>query len=111
VVAAGLVAYADDDDRDRCDDDDRAPVTVIATGIPGANAIAPIGKQQLGSPFGEQGNPTFIATTAPGQVFDPARVLVASSSNFGAPVSRADEPTGAILSIDPRGGTVAVPAA
>jgi CxxC motif-containing protein (DUF1111 family) len=107
------MAYADDDHGrgGPGDDDGTAPITVIATGIPGAGAIAQINKQHLGSPFGEQGNPAFIATTAPGQIMDPIRLFVASSSNFGAPISNAAEPEGAILSVDPRGGTFAVPAA
>src|SRR4030095_11127051 len=33
---------------------------------------------------------------------DPARLLVASASNFGAPLAQPDSPAGAILSLDPR---------
>jgi hypothetical protein len=46
--------------------------------------------------------PEFAAFTRPGAVLDPARLLVASSSNFGAPLAQPDRPAGAILSLDPR---------
>jgi hypothetical protein len=39
--------------------------------------------------------------TAPGQVLDPARILVASRWNFGAQLARTDQQGGAVLSIDP----------
>ncbi len=64
----------------------------IAIGIPGAGAVARVG-EFLDGPFkGALG-------TAPGRVLDPRRVLVASTSNFGAPVWFLDP--GTILSIDP----------
>ncbi len=44
-------------------------------------------------------NRDFAATTRPNEVLDPTRLLVASTSNFGAPVARADWATGAILSL------------
>jgi hypothetical protein len=84
---------------------------VVATGIPGAGAIAQIGKFHTGGPFHD--NPAFAPSTQPGQVLDGRRLFVASSSNFGAPLARPLEAPGAILSIDVRGGTenpVAVPA-
>jgi hypothetical protein len=40
---------------------------------------------------------------------DPARVLIASSSNFGAPAALTNAAEGAVLSIDPAGKTMAVP--
>jgi len=84
---------------------------VVATGIPGAGAIAQIGKFHTGGPFHD--NPAFAPSTQPGQVLDGRRLFVASSSNFGAPLARPLEAPGAILSIDVSGGTenpVAVPA-
>ena len=80
---------------------------VVATGIPGAGAIAQIGTFQAGGPFHE--NPVLAANTQPGKVLDRTRLLVASSSNFGAPLARPDEATGAVLSIDISAGSLAVP--
>jgi hypothetical protein len=48
-------------------------------------------------------NPAFAAHTQPGQVLDPARLLVGSTSNFGEPLANADQLPGSFLSIDPRG--------
>src|SRR5262245_60451628 len=80
---------------------------VVATGIPGAGAIAQIGTFHLGGPFHD--NPTLSPATAPGEILDGNRLFVASSSNFGAPLARTDQAPGAILSIDVRGESVAVP--
>jgi hypothetical protein len=77
---------------------------VVAVGIPGAGAVSPVGTFHPGGPIHD--NPRFAAFTSPGEVLDPARVLVASSSNFGAPLARTDQPAGAILSLDPRGPDV-----
>ena len=38
----------------------------------------------------------------PGRVLDPVRILVGSTSNFGAPVAHFGQLTGSFLSIDPR---------
>lgn len=65
----------------------------IAIGIPGAGAVARIGDFLSGPLSG-------APWTASGQMLDPNRVLVASTSNFGASVW-IDDP-GTILSIDPR---------
>jgi hypothetical protein len=73
---------------------------VVAVGIPGAGAISPVGVFHPGGPIHDK--PEFAAFTAPGQVLDPQRILVASTSNFGAPLGQADLAPGAILSIDPR---------
>ena len=75
---------------------------VVATGIPGAGAIAQIGKFHTGGPFHD--NPAFAPSTAPGMVLDGRRLFVASSSNFGAPLARSTDAPGAILSIDVSGG-------
>jgi mono/diheme cytochrome c family protein len=81
--------------------------TVVATGIPGAGAITQVGTFQFGGPFHD--NPALSPATGPGQILDRQRLLVASSSNFGATLARPDEAPGAILSIDLSGGIVAVP--
>jgi hypothetical protein len=46
--------------------------------------------------------------TQPGQVLDPARILVSSMSNFGEPVALAGQLPGSFLSIDPRGAATLV---
>src|SRR5262245_2004684 len=74
---------------------------LVAVGIPGAGAVSAVGTFHPGSPI--QDNPAFRALTEPGAVLDPQRILVASTSNFGAPPARHDYPTGTILSIDSRG--------
>src|SRR5499426_4401943 len=76
---------------------------LVAVGIPGAGAVSAVGTFHPGSPI--QDNPAFRALTEPGAVLDPKRILVASTSNFGAPPARHDYPTGTILSIDSRGAT------
>ncbi len=74
---------------------------VIAAGIPGAGAVAQIGAFHAGGPVHDL--PVFAAYTVSGKILDPKRVMVASTSNFGAP--RIDGmPTGSLLSIDPNGG-------
>lgn len=76
---------------------------LVAVGIPGAGAVSAVGTFHPGSPIHD--NPAFRALTEPGAVLDPRRILVASTSNFGAPPARRDHPTGTILSIDSRGAT------
>src|SRR5689334_20285691 len=78
---------------------------IMATGIPGAGAIAQVGLFHKGGPFHD--NATFAAATQPSQVLDAKRLLVASSSNFGAPLARPTEAPGSILSIDISAGPVA----
>ena len=72
-----------------------AEVEVIATGIPGAGAICQVGTFHLGGPFPVR------AEVQPGAILAPERLLIASGSNFGAPLARADQAPGSILSIDP----------
>ena len=74
---------------------------LIAVGIPGAGAVSQVGTFHPGGPIYDK--PALRAFTRTGAVLDPARIFVGSSSNFGAPLARADQPAGAILSIDPRG--------
>lgn len=81
---------------------------VIATGIPGAGAVTEVGYFLTGSPLHDKS--TFVPFTAAGGVLAPTRVLVASTSNFGAPLARLNDPEGTILSIDPANDHLAVPA-
>ncbi len=84
---------------------------VVATGIPGASAITQVGAFHPGGPIHDK--PAFSPATQPGAILDPDRVLVASSSNFGAPLAPGGGAAGAILSIDPAAGAttpIAVPA-
>src|SRR5215510_1779692 len=53
---------------------------IVATGIPGASAIAQVGTFHTGGPFHDR--PAFAAETAPGHVLARARLFVASTSNF-----------------------------
>ena len=70
---------------------------LLATGIPGAGALSPVGTFHPGGPMHDKRD--FAATTRPGEVLDPTRLLVASTSNFGSPTARADWATGAVLSL------------
>lgn len=74
---------------------------LVAVGIPGAAAVSPVGTFLPGGPFHDI--PAFAAATRPGQILDPQRLLVTSDANFGAPLARADQAPGAILSLDPTG--------
>jgi hypothetical protein len=80
---------------------------VVASGVPGASAISPIGTFLPGSPINS--NPDLRALTEPGRVLDPTRIVVGSRSNFGAPKAHADQFEGSFLSIDPQGSGLAVP--
>jgi hypothetical protein len=94
--------------------------SVVATNIPGASAIAQIGQFVLPmAGYLEPGhctNPSPIPTkfaplgyTLPGAVLDPNRLLVGSTSNFGAPLPASGGQQGSFLSIDPKGaGTLVV---
>jgi hypothetical protein len=81
---------------------------VIAVGIPGASAVSPVGTFLPGGPIHD--NPALAAFTQPGRVLDPTRIVVGSSSNFGAPKANSDQPEGSFLSLDPDGENLAVPA-
>ena len=92
---------------------------VIAINIPGASAIAQIGQFVLPTAgYLEPGhctNPSpiptkFLRYTQSGQVLDPNRILVGSSSNFGASLATGVGQQGSFLSIDPTGmGALNVP--
>ena len=73
---------------------------VVAVGIPGAGVLSPVGTFHAGGPIHDKAN--FAAFTRPGAVLDPTRLLVASTSNLGAPLAQPDMPPGAILSLDLR---------
>jgi hypothetical protein len=82
---------------------------IVAVGIPGASAVSPVGQFHAGGPIHDK--PEFAAYTAPGKVLDPDRILVTSTSNFGAPKARDEQPEGIALSLDPRDSqTIVVPA-
>jgi hypothetical protein len=84
------------------------PATVVATGIPGAAAVMQVSTFQQGSPLRD--NPMWIPFTAPGAVLHHDRVLVSSTSNYGAPLARTDQAPGSIISLDVSSGMVSVPA-
>jgi hypothetical protein len=107
VVIGNLhIAWANHDEDDQMRS---LPGRIVAVGIPGASAISAVGSflppvpplpgPIYGSPF-----------TLPGQVLDPVRILVGSTSNFGAPVALPaegiNELPGSILSIDPGGASI-----
>jgi hypothetical protein len=79
---------------------------IVAIGIPGIAAISPVGTFLPGGPIHDK--PALSAYTQPGQVLDPARILVSSMSNFGEPVALAGQLPGSFLSIDPRGAATLV---
>jgi len=85
---------------------------IVATGIPGAGAIAQVGTFHKGGPFVER--PGLVTAAHP--VLDERRLLVASTSNFGAtptnPPAGSNAPDGSILSLDVSdlsGGPLVVP--
>lgn len=73
---------------------------VVARGIPGAGAVCEVGAFLPGGAMHEI--PELAAFTEPGRGFAASRVLVASTSNFGAPIARPAEAAGSILSLSPR---------
>lgn len=81
---------------------------LVAVGIPGIGGVTAVGVFHPGGPIHDK--PSFCAFTQPGAVLDPERLLIASSSNFGAPVGNTAQPPGSVLSIDPRDGpTLVIP--
>jgi hypothetical protein len=87
---------------------------VIAVNIPGASAIAQVGTFLDVPPPGACANPIpskFPAYIQPEAILDPVRLLVGSSSNFGAPPAIGVGRPGSLLSIDPSGsGILRIPA-
>jgi hypothetical protein len=108
VVVAGLAATGTLNLAKAADKDDAPALRgrIVAVGIPGASAITPVGHFVPTGPIPTLPdlNP-FIAT---GQVLDPARILVGSSSNFGAPLARTDQREGSFLSIDSSGNKLVI---
>src|SRR5579885_1494447 len=80
----------------------------VARGLPGAGAILQVGTFQAGGPFHD--NASFLTFTQTGAVLSHDRVLVASTSNFGAPLARPSDAPGSVVSLDISNGPVAVPA-
>jgi hypothetical protein len=80
---------------------------IVATGIPGASAISAVGTFLPGGPIHDR--PGFTVYTQPGRVLDPVRILVGSTSNFGAPLARSDQEEGSFISIDPHSETLVIP--
>jgi hypothetical protein len=80
------------------------PGRLVAVGIPGAGAIAPVGRFLPGGPIND--NAAFKAYTETGKVLDPQRLLVASTSNFGQSTANKDDMPGSLLSIDASGSDV-----
>jgi mono/diheme cytochrome c family protein len=82
---------------------------VLARGIPGAGAVCEVGEFLPGGAMHDV--PELAAFTEPGRVFASSRVLVASTSNFGAPLARPGEAGGSILSLStrPSGPVLLVP--
>jgi CxxC motif-containing protein (DUF1111 family) len=80
---------------------------VVAVGIAGASAVAPVGVFHPGGPIRDK--PELAAFTQPGRMLDPRRILVTSSSNYGAPRALADAAEGSVLSLDPDGPTLVIP--
>ncbi len=78
----------------------RLQARVVAVGIGGAAGVRQVGMFHSGGPI--PGNPEFLMQTRPGRMLDAERVLVASSSNFGAPLADATQAPGSVLSIDTR---------
>ena len=105
VTAQSLASILADDDRGS-DLPARLSATVVATGIPGAGAIAQAGTFHAAGPFAPGG----VLAAASHPVLDRTRLLVASASNFGAPLARPLDAPGAILSLDISRGVVNVPA-
>ena len=81
---------------------------VVAVNIPGASAIAQVGKF-LDNPPPACARPIptlFPQFTQQGAVLDQSRILVGSQSNFGAPLAIGVGAEGSFLSIDPSGAAV-----
>jgi hypothetical protein len=85
---------------DAADNHESLKGRIVALGIPGASAISAVGAFLPGGPIHD--NPALTAFTMPGRVLDPVRILVGSTSNFGASVAHSGQLPGSFLSIDPR---------
>lgn len=90
----------------RAEDNHTLQGRIVAVGIPGASAITPVGNFVPSGPIPTR--PNLNPFIRPGQVLDPVRILVGSTSNFGAPLERTDQMPGSFLSIDPTSGNALV---
>jgi hypothetical protein len=79
---------------------------VVAVGVRDVGGVRQVGFFHAGGPIA--GNPEFLLKTRPGRVLDPGRILVASGSNFGAPLASPKHAPGSILSIDPQATSTVV---
>jgi hypothetical protein len=82
---------------------------VVAVRIPGASALAQVGTFLNVPPPGACANPIpskFPSYIQSGAVLDPNRILVGSTSNFGAPRAIGVGRQGSFLSIDPTGSKI-----
>ncbi len=77
---------------------------LVAVGIPGVSGISAVGTFHEGGPIHDK--PAFRAFTESNAILDPARILVTSTSNFGAPAGQSRHPSGAVLSLDPTARTL-----
>jgi hypothetical protein len=91
AVAAKLSGLFDPDVGMAEEKDQTLRGRIVAVGVSGASAISPVGTFLPGGPIHD--NPAFAAYTQPGRILDPARILVGSRSNFGAPVANPDQTT------------------
>jgi hypothetical protein len=108
VVIAATRPAADQSSAGGAPDAAVVHADIVASGIPGAGAIAQVGTFQHGGPLRD--NVALINhSTDPGGVLDRGRLLIASTSNFDAPKAILTDPEGSVLSIDVRGGAIAVP--
>lgn len=109
TVAAAVIAAISSIATVRADDEGKAPFLegrVVAANIPGISAISQVGTFLPGGPIHDK--PAFAALTQPGQVLDPARLLVGSTSNFGEPLANPSQLPGSFLSIDRSGTSILV---
>jgi hypothetical protein len=92
--------------EDRAQEIPNIDARVVAENIPGASALAQVGTFLNVPPPGACSNPIpskFPSYIQPGAVLDPNRILVGSTSNFGAPRAIGAGSEGAFLSIEPSG--------
>jgi hypothetical protein len=82
---------------------------IVAINIPGASAIAQVGtflKAPVPPACAHPIPSNFLSYTVQGAVLDPARILVGSRSNFGAPLATEVGQEGSFLSIDASGSAI-----
>jgi hypothetical protein len=111
ALATGVAGIGGDAARHAALADEIAGINarVVAVGIPGASALAQVGTFRNVAPPNACANPIptkFPSYILAGAVLDPKRILIGSSSNFGAPLAIGAGQEGAFLSIDPSGSHV-----